>query len=150
MGKKLLKIVLWFAAIQAAIAAIGMVASKQLSEGDETTDEFQIAAITGGRQFVSRAGALRSGRVIAAMGGVQLDLRNASLDPAGAELALDLTMGGVQVIVREDWRVDVEQHGAGEVETKVTPPDALPQGAPRLHVRAETRMGGAQVVAKPA
>jgi hypothetical protein len=58
-------------------------------------------------------------------------------------------MGGIQVIVPNDWAVDVDKKSlAGGFDVKVTPFEDLPEGAPRLHVHAVTRMGGGLVTTK--
>jgi hypothetical protein len=146
MWKKLLRPVCVFLTISAVASVVGQIIAVRLSRGDEGSDEFQIAAICGGKKFQSRAEHLRSGSVVASMGGIDLDLRDATLDPAGASLDVRATMGGVQVIVPETWAVDVESSAlAGGFEFNVTPPEKLPDDAPRLHVRAVVRMGGALV-----
>jgi hypothetical protein len=58
-------------------------------------------------------------------------------------------MGGIQVIVPEDWAVEVDQKSlAGGFDVKVTPPEDLPDDAPKPHVHAVTRMGGGLVTTK--
>lgn len=81
------------------------------------------------------------------MGGVELDLRGARLDPAGATIDVNATMGGAQIIVPDDWLVRVDTSGfAGGAETKVTDPADLPAAAPKLRVHVTARLGGTQVV----
>jgi predicted membrane protein len=151
MRGKLVRIVLWMFAAQIAAWIVGQIISKKMTRGDEGSDDFQIAAICGGKQFHSHAMHLKSGTVIASMGGIDLDLSNATLDPAGAELDLKATMGGVQVTVPEDWAVEVDEKSAlGGFEVNVTPPEALPENAPRLLIHAVNRMGGGLVTTKAA
>ena len=95
--------------------------TRRLTKGDSESDEFSLAAVIGGAERVSRATALRRGRVVAACGGVDLDLRAAKLDPAGAEL---------------------------RVETNVAQPDDLPDDAPNLRVEAIARLGGVVITAE--
>ncbi len=125
---------------------VGQLLARRSTEGDAASDEFSLAAIFGGAERVSTATALRRGRCLAVCGGVQLDLREAMLDPAGAELRIDATFGGVQVLVPATWRVtaDVEAM-AGGVDLRVTPPGELPEDAPALRVLGAARMGGVQV-----
>jgi len=83
------------------------------------------------------------------MGGIDLDLRGASLAPDGADLLVTTTMGGVQVTVSPDWAVDVDTDTlVGGFDVHVTPLTELPHDAPRLRIHAVTRMGGGQVTAK--
>ncbi len=133
-----------------ALWSAGQVLSRRLEEGDAESDEFSIATVFGGRERASGAASLRRGRVIACCGGVDLDLREATLAPGGAELLVQAFMGGVQVTVPADWRVTVEADAiAGGVDTNVTPPEELPDEAPSLHISVVARMGGVAVTIAP-
>ena len=67
------------------------------------------------------------------MGGVDLDLRDAILDPDGASLELKATMGGFQVTVPAEWAVDFKDDSVtGGFEVDVTPLEDLPEDAPKL------------------
>lgn len=146
MWKKLRRPLLSILAIQAIALIVAQIVASRWSKGDERSDEFKIAAICGGKKFQSRAEHLRSGAVVASMGGIDLDLRDATLDPAGATIDLNATMGGVQITVPEAWAVDIDKSAlAGGVEAKVTAREDLPDDAPSLHIRAVVRMGGALV-----
>lgn len=149
MRRKLPRIIMAIVTVQVIGSLVGLVMSKRMSEGDENSDEFMVAAIFGGRKFHSRARSLRSGVVVASMGGIDLDLRNATLAPEGAALELRTTMGGIQVTVPQDWAVDVDaKTQAGGFEVNVTPPEDLPEDAPSLRIHAVTRMGGGAVTTK--
>jgi predicted membrane protein len=149
MSRKLLRVVAIIFAIQVVGFIVGSLISRKMTKGDEDSDDFTVAAIMGGKQFRSHADHLRSGTVIASLGGVELDLRDATLDSTGATLDLRATMGGIQAIVPDDWAVDVDtETTAGEVDVKVTPIEDLPADAPKLHIDAATRMGGVQVTTK--
>jgi len=146
MGKRLRNTLLVLLGVQIVAGIVGPILAKRMSRGDEDSDEFQLAAILGGRRFESHAGHLRSGTVVAKLGGIDLDLRRATLDPAGATLDLRTTMGGVQVTVPEGWAVDVDSTvRSGGVDAKVTPREDLPLDAPALHIQASARMGGISV-----
>jgi hypothetical protein len=133
-------------AVLAGLWALGQVLARRRAVGDETSDEFAIAAYMGGDQRTCRAEALRHGSVSVVCGGVDLDLRPARLDPAGADLELSATFGGVSLRVPRDWRVLVEDRAAlGGVETRVTPSDELPDDAPVLRVQATSRLGGVSI-----
>lgn len=150
MRSKALKFLLWATAAEALAVGVGLVISKKMIRGDEQSDDFQVAAIFGGKSFHSTAGALTTGKAVASMGGIDLDLRGATLDPAGATLDLKATMGGISVLVPEGWMVDVEAHNrAGGSDVKVTPPSRLPIDSPRLRIKAATLMGGVAVAARP-
>jgi predicted membrane protein len=149
MRRRVFRVLLALIAARAVASIVGMILSKRLAKGNETTDEFQVAAIMGGRKFESHARHLRSGTAIASMGGIDLDLRDAILDPSGAELELKATMGGIQLTIPDHWYVEVDADNiAGGIEVDVTPPEELPEGAPKLHIRAVTRLGGGLVTAQ--
>ncbi len=150
MRGKLLRVLLWIFALQAAGRIVGPVIAKKMTTGDEGCDDFRVVAIFGDSRFHSRATRLRSGTVIASMGRIDLDLRDATLDSEGAELKLEATLGDVQVVVPDDWAVDVDAKTlAGGFEIKVTPPEDLPEDAPKLHIDAVTLMGGVLVTTTP-
>jgi hypothetical protein len=131
-----------------AVCVTRGVLTRRLTVGDSESDEFSLAAVIGGAERASTATALRRGRVVAVVGGVDLDLRKAKLDPAGAELLLEAYVGGVQVRVPNEWRVDIETDSTGGgVEAKVAEPDDLPADAPNLRVKIVARLGGAVVTA---
>lgn len=146
MGRKLVRVLFAIVALQVVGVIVGQIMSRKLTRGDESSDDFQVAAIMGGRKFESHARDLKSGVVITSMGGVELDLRDAKLDSEGADLELRTTMGGVQVTVPENWAIAVdEETKAGEFELNVTAPEGLPANAPKLRIHAVTRMGGGLV-----
>jgi hypothetical protein len=64
-------------------------------------------ALLGGVQRVSRATEFRGGSASAALGGCDIDLRQASM-PEGGSAVLDTLaiMGGIEVRVPEDWSVE--------------------------------------------
>ena len=149
MRRKLLRLAMAVVTVQIIGSVVGLVMSKRMSEGDGNSDAFTVAAVFGGRKFRSRAVSLTSGVVVTWMGGIDLDLRGASLAPDGADLLVTTTMGGVQVTVSPDWAVDVDTDTlVGGFDVHVTPLTELPHDAPRLRIHAVTRMGGGQVTAK--
>lgn len=137
--------VLGFMVVSAIVTrVVALFVARQSDEGTEVSDEFRRTVIFDGIDFTSRAGGLRRGEVSVLMGSARVDLRNAVLDPSGALLALENTMGGLSVHVRDDWAVIVEETliGGGQTEVRVTSPDDLPADAPRLTIDATTRLAG--------
>ena len=146
--RNLLKFLLLFIVGTAVSARItGLIVARQRDMGSEVSDEFRRAVVMYGVDFTSRAGGLRSGEISLIMGDARPDLREATLDPRGAELTLENTMGGLQVVVRDDWAVTVDDTlvGGGDVQIDVTSPDDLAEDAPKLHIQLLTRMGGSVV-----
>jgi len=133
--------------VLAGLWAVGQVLARRRTVGDDTSDEFAIAVYVGGVQRACKATSLRRGSVSVVLGGVDLDLREATLDASGADLDLSATLGGVNVTVPSDWKVVVEDRATlGGVEALVTDPEELPGGAPLLRVEAGARLGGVAIM----
>lgn len=127
-------------AVAAAVARRNLV-----NEGDETSDTLKLYSIFDGVQLATRAGSFRGGDAIAWYGGLDLDLREATLDPGGARLRAMAIFGGTRILVPEDWAVEV--HGrslAGGVTTEATGVEAA-DGRPRLVVDATAVFGGVDI-----
>ncbi len=136
------------AMVATRLAAV--VVSKRFEEGTEVSDEFRRVVLLDGLEFASRAGGLRSVEVSVVLGGATIDLRDAAVDPAGASVLLENTLGGLELRVRDDWAVTVDDVmvGGGEIEVRVTPRDELPPDAPRLNVQVITRLGGTLITTR--
>lgn len=92
-------------AIASAITA-AVLKQRLPSRGEETDDDVDLVIIYTGRDFSSRATAFRGGSVLTWYGGGTVDLRNATLDPAGARLTIRAIFGGFRLVVPEGWTVD--------------------------------------------
>ena len=142
-----MKFLVKFLLIGAILSAVGRALSDKLTDGDEHSNEFSLATFFGGAERTSVASALRRGRIAIGFGGVDLDLRDATLDPAGADLDVKVCFGGMRLAVRDDWRVTVtEDAQAGGIDIDVTPHEDLPDDAPQLDIAVMARLGGVAVV----
>jgi len=114
------------------------------THGDEDSDTFALVAAMDGVEFTSRAEALRAGSATALAGGIEIDLTRAQL--AGtATLHLTAIAGGIEVVVPDDWRVEMTSHARmGGIDNR-TDPDALSDEAPVLLVDARAYFGGIEV-----
>lgn len=143
--KRLLKILAVVTAVCAAVWGAGLYLARRLEDGRgySEADDFRVAAVWGGREFESTAAALRRGWARAVLGGVALDLREATLDPGGADVELHASMGGIALMVPPHWRVLVDRRvEGGEIQVRVPDPASLPAGAPELRVSASARNAG--------
>jgi len=145
--RTLLKALLFIVASAIAARVSAMVISRQLDEGSEASDEIRRVVILNGMEFTSQAGGLREAEVSVMLGGAKLDLREATIDPGGAHVLAENTMGGLLIMVRDDWAVSVDDTliGGGDSQVEVTPIDELPSDAPRLQIDITTRLGGTVV-----
>jgi predicted membrane protein len=111
-------------------------------------DEVDEFVLFSGKELHIAGNAFRGGRVAAAFGGIDLDLRLARLHPEGAVLQTVALFGGVDVKVPRGWRVRVSGPAIfGAWEDQSLP---APEGAPLLIVKATVAFGGVTVKADPA
>jgi predicted membrane protein len=125
------------------LAAAALARRALPSRGDAESDEVALRAIFGGIELESRAHAFRGGSILAWFGGVQVDLRQATLAP-DARLTIGALFGGVEVKVPADWRiVSTARAFAGGVSDDVPEPDD--PAAPTLTVDSTTAFGGVSI-----
>jgi hypothetical protein len=142
--KRLLRVLLKLLLFSMAMSAIGLAVGR-IVKGDTTEqdDDFRLFAFWNGWEWKSTSGSLTSGKAMAVLGGVDLDLTGAAVSAAGATLSLTAAMGGIRVVLPASWRVDVEQSvTGGGVEVNLAGQDALPADAPHLAIDAMARAGG--------
>jgi predicted membrane protein len=149
--RSILGLTFGFVIISSILAAVVAAVAKRhmMSSGTETDDEFDLVTIFDGIDFASTAPAFRRGSVLTWYGGGQIDLRGATLDPAGAELDVRALFGGVQLIVPETWRVEQRivafLGGVGDSREKI---EAQETG-PVLRLRGWAVFGGIDVTSEP-
>lgn len=132
-----------------AVPAIAQLVKRLVPEhGDERSDHFQIVCLMQGRHWRSEAPHLESGTIATVAGGVEVDLRGATLAPEGAHLRLTTLMGGIDIQVPEDWHVRLEGRAFMGANDLVGIGD--PHGQPQLTVDCVTVMGGAEIRGVPA
>jgi len=130
----------------AAATVIGQRLARRRTWGEDDADDVSMATCFGGIDRSLSGEAVRHVSASAWLGGINLDLRDATLAPEGADVELDAVMGGIKLTVPPEWNVEVEKDvSAGGIDAHVTPADELPAGAPVLHVVARARMGGVLV-----
>jgi Cell wall-active antibiotics response 4TMS YvqF len=112
---------------------------------DEDADELDIAAIFDGLEARSRATAFRGGELLVWFGGGTLDLREATLDPAGATLRVRAIFGGLEVIVPESWPVEVDANSIFGGVGDATDPESVDPTLPTLVLQILAVFGGATV-----
>jgi len=126
-------------AFAGAAGAAAFVRRAVPSLGDETSDEVALAAVWTGIDLTSRSQAFRGGSVLAILGGVSLDLREATLAP-DATLSVHALLGGVAIRVPEHWRVESRVHAlVGGLAVPAQPAD---EQAPTLALDGIAVLGG--------
>ena len=108
---------------------------------DPASDEVDLVATFGPLEFHSESGAFKGGTVTTWFGGGTLDLRDATLDPAGATLQTSALFGGGNLIVPETWNVETKIVGIGGAGDG-RPDVERPADAPTLRLEGTAIFGG--------
>ncbi len=149
MGRFLAKLLGFFllgsilAGIASAIAA-AVTKQRAVAIDDPAADEVDLTTIYEGREFRSEAPAFRGGSITTWYGGARVDLRAATLDPAGAHLRVRTVFGGTQLLVPDRWRVALggpAVFGGNVVSARPAPAE----DAQTLTIDAFTVFGGLRV-----
>lgn len=114
---------------------------EQTQEEDRLDRQFTCA----GAQLRVESQAWKGGTIGVTAGGVELDLRQAQLDPRGATLALRVLMGGVDIRVPDTWQVQLDVTpllGGADDTTRSAQGTG---GAPRLRIVGNVTLGGVTV-----
>lgn len=116
--------------------------------GDQQNSITGFAAF-GGQEIVSRAESLRGGTLTALFGGVNLDLRQATIDPEGAGIETFAAFGGIEITVPPGWRVTVSGMPLfGAFEDKIDRATELLPDAPTVRISGVAMFGGVEVKQK--
>jgi hypothetical protein len=116
------------------------------SGGDEESDELSLVAVLDGIELKSRARAFKGGSMLAWLGGIAVDLRDAELAP-GARLAVHTLFGGISIKTPPSWRVESNVKVlAGGVDVRTPAKDDA--DAPVLVLDGLALFGGIAVGAK--
>ncbi len=144
MNKTLKRVLKLMLAVGLAVPAIAQLVKRLVPEhGDERSDHFQIVCLMQGRHWRSEAPHLESGTIVAVAGGVEVDLRGATLAPEGAHLRLTSLMGGIDIQVPDDWRVRLDGRAFMGANDLVGLGD--PHGEPQLTVDCVSVMSGVEI-----
>jgi hypothetical protein len=140
-------LVAWFTfMIGAAIYAATK--RKDVVPADPAADEVDLVASFGPLEFHSESGAFRGGTVTTMFGGGEVDLRDATLDPAGATLQIKTLFGGGNLVVPESWNIETKLVGIGGVGDG-RPKIERPADAPTLRLEGTNVFGGWGITSTP-
>ena len=116
---------------------------------DEDANELDYAVIFGEIEARSHARAFRGGKLLVWYGGGMLDLRGATLDPAGATLSVRAIFGGLEILVPESWPVVVHASSTLGATDDATDPSTADPSAPTLVLETRSIFGGITVDSRP-
>ena len=110
----------------------------------DATGRIREFAFLGGIERNNTSQAFRGGDITAALGGVELDLRECRMAPEGARLDVLAFMGGVSLRIPKDWCVvsDVSVMLGGMDDRTTAPVDTA---APKLLITGQAIMGGIEI-----
>ncbi len=150
VGRIIGRIVIAFIAITGISALAAFVAKRSVvSVGGPDSDELGLAAIFDSVDLRSRATSFRGGSLLCWFGGGTLDLRGATLDPAGARLTIRAIFGGGLLVVPDDWQVDLRVIGIMGGVGDSRDVRGRPADAPRLIVDGFAIFGGFGISSRP-
>jgi hypothetical protein len=130
----------WFMFIMGAVI-YAKVKGRDSTTPEPDANEIDLVATFGPLDYKSTSPAFRGGTVTTWFGGGTVDLRGATLDPAGATLRTSALFGGGSLIVPDDWRVETRVIGIGGAGD--SRPDGNPAaGAPTLTLEGTAIFGG--------
>ncbi len=116
------------------------------------TDYLKATAFLGGRkQFVTSAN-FTGGSVNVTLGGLEIDCSSAKLSTQTPEVTLDITllMGGIELIVPDDWSVVVRVSPfLGGVDDKRMNPRTSPTQGTTLIIDGVVMLGGVEIISRP-
>ncbi|HEY3524085.1 MAG TPA: hypothetical protein VGK63_10290 [Candidatus Limnocylindrales bacterium] len=137
----------WLAGFLAAL--VGALAARQRVEveDDPNANEVALLASFGPLEFRSVASAFGGGTVECWYGGGTIDLRSATLDPAGATLRVRAIFGGAQVVVPRSWPVRAHSVGFGGIND-ARQQALVDESAPVLTIEGMCLFGGFGVLSE--
>jgi hypothetical protein len=116
------------------------------SRGDEYSDEVALVAVFDGIDLKSRARAFKGGSMLAWLGGIAVDLRDAELAP-DARLSVNTLFGGIAIRTPPGWRIESTTKALfGGVDARS--PDGVEPDAPVLTLDGLAVFGGVAVNAE--
>ena len=141
-------LVLAFFSFMAGAAVVAWTKKRDALPQDPKADEVDLVANFGPLEFHSEAEAFRGGTVTTWFGGGTLDLRDATLDPAGATLHTSTVFGGGNLIVPEGWNVETKLTGIGGAGDGRPNVERDPD-APTLRLEGTALFGGWAIASEP-
>lgn len=118
--------------------------SKEENGNISLEDYIDETVIMGGMETNIRSQEFRGGKITAIVGGIELNLREASLYNNEATIDVDVIMGGVEISVPENWRIEHSGTpilGGFTIDKRIKPE----VDAPLLKIKFTAIMGGIEI-----
>jgi hypothetical protein len=142
-----LLILAWFSFVLGA-AVYAAAKRRDAVPQDPDADEVDLVANFAPLEFHSISESFRGGTVTTMFGGGELDLRDATLDPAGATIHMNALFGGGNLVVPETWNVESKLVGIGGIGDGRAKLDRAAD-APVLRIDGTAVFGGWSITSAP-
>ena len=106
--KRLIKPLLLVAAVQVVITVLGNMLRGRFLSQQSREGEINAVGVRGGAEEKVTSTDFRGGYVRAVMGGVELDLTEATIEDPPVTIEMTVVMGGAKIAVPEGWKVRVD------------------------------------------
>jgi hypothetical protein len=131
------------AIVAAGVAILWRWRGRALPRTLDTTDVVRSTAVLSGAKLASASSTFRGAWLTAVLGGVTLDLRDATPAPGGATINATAALGGIDVLVPRGWKLDVRCTPIlGGIDDKTDHSVAPADDAPVLRIDAVCLLGG--------
>jgi predicted membrane protein len=118
------------------------IATPSFTETKDANDYLKAVAVMGGFKRSNNSQNFQGGELTAIMGGLEIDLRDASMK-SDAVIEVFTMMGGIEMRVPDDWLIIIEGFPfMGGLEDKTHPPKDTTK---RLIIKGTAVMGGVEV-----
>lgn len=145
--KRLIKPLMFLAAVQLIMILLGRLIKGRYLSQEIGEGEINAVGVTGGAEEKVASTDFRGGYLRAVMGGVKLDLTEATIVDPPATLEITVVMGGAEIIVPEDWKVKVEtQNKFANVHIATFGGVPDDEAVPELVLTGKVIMGGVAIV----
>ncbi len=149
--KRLRKLLLFLAAVQVVNTVLGIVLKSRFLSQQVGEGEINAVGVSGRAEEKVTSADFRGGYLRAVMGGVELDLTEATIEDPPATIEMTIVMGGAQIAVPEGWRVSVETGTIlGGVHSDNVGGVSDDGGPPDLILTGKVIMGGVAIIHKKA
>jgi hypothetical protein len=130
--------------IQVATYIVGKRLRRKYRDQEVGPDSFNAVAVMQGKEKRVAVPGLRGGNLRVVMGGLDLDLRDASVQTRPAVVETTVVMGGADIKVPPGWTVKTEISSilGGVGNRKYSPPEG---GPPDLVLRGKVILGGIDI-----
>jgi predicted membrane protein len=118
------------------------IATPPFGENKDANEYLEAIAVMAGSKRFNNSQNFKGGELTAIMGGIEIDLRDASIKD---EAVIDITaiMGGIEMRVPEDWIIIIDGFPfMGGFEDKTRPPK---ESTKRLTIKGTAIMGGVEI-----